>query len=808
MTTDQRADFEMEEEDKLVNRLRKVEPSASESRGRNIAMILCDRSIRGPSGIGGVQLSGRGASRSMSHAAMPSPSSVIPRVGTNDEDTTSVEPISSVFKSEKDSIRDDDTSVGPTSVQAKPNPSSKRPSNPAAPSPNGEEPSRNPPPSSNSTRSLKFNAYPKSHTSEIRNYGEQYSVTKFNWEYLRLRPKDRSNPNTDLHPPPHRLQRRNANSSEGPPISTISIAFSPNGRTMASTHGDHSVKITCCHTGAFVRKLKGHPRTPWTVKYHPVRSNIVASGCLGFQVRVWDWNHQTYQTAGNTEDEQYNYHDREAVMLNMIRLDCAIISLSFHPTGSILAVASGQTLHLWNYDIGSQEDTSSQSNNDSDDPQRTRIKDLARTGRRTELRYDHNLRCVHFPPGGSTIIVGGANPPLPAAPAADGTGARSGDISYSLKLWDFDLEAALNPHLYIGQQDQYNRQQTSSGVDQIPTYRREALSNSRTFLHRALLYNDGGFDVSPDGKMLCGCAEFFLPHGVKSAMEKTDDHEDKDKIGQRRQVARKISCEKGNNDNTDAPDATSEALREAVPSTDDDGSNRTISNAASGENSRTSPTRERVTIDECKTPPNTTQTQIPTTPPSPPGRRWSLQLQKNHISSSRRIRVTSQVQGQSQSHAPPPPPLPPSRYRGVMGGNSHAGGILHTGAFPRGQFVPHVVIISLDVDGNLGELIEATPLGSKASSVTCVKFSPSAEFCLLGYGVRENAQPIVEHNYHPVSAIYRVSGGMKHIVTMLSGEDDVNIATFHPESGHGFVYGTKQGRVRVLSPCPWNYYYD
>jgi len=799
-----------------AEKLRKVELSANESRGRSMSMILYDRSIRGSSGIGGVQPSTRGALRSMSYATMPSPSSVIPRVGTNDE-AASVESILNILKSNRDSMRDDDISVGPTSVQADTNPSSKQPSNPAAPTLNNDKPSRHPLPPTDSTRSLKFNAYPKSHASEIRNYGEQYSVTKFNWEYLRLRPKDR-NPNTDMHQP-HRLHR-NDNDSEGPPISTISIAFSPDGRSMASTHGDHSVKITCCHTGAFVRKLRGHPRTPWTVKYHPVRSNIVASGCLGFQVRVWDWNHQTHRMPGNSEDDQYNYHDREAVLLNMIRLDCAIISLSFHPTGSILAVASGQTLHLWNYDTGPQEDRSTQSNNGTEDTRRTRVKELTRKGRRTELRYDHNLRCVHFPPGGDTIIVGGANPPLPAAPTADGPGSRGGDNSYSLKLWDFDLEAALNPQLYLSQQDQYNRQQATSGIDQLPTHRRDTLSNSRTFLHRALLYNDGGFDVSPDGKLLCGCAEFFLPNGVKSAMEKIDDHDEKDKMGQERQVARKISCEKGDNDNTDTTDDPSEALREPIPSVEDDESHKPIINAASGENSRTSPTRERVAIDECKTPPNTMQAQIPTTPPSPPGRRWSLQLQRNcnnssrqtrvkrnYSGSSRRIPVPNQNQGQTQNHAPPPPPLPPSRYR-AMGGNSQAGGMLQNGAFPRGQFVPHVVIISLDVDGNLGELIEATPLGSKASSVTCVKFSPSAEFCLLGYGVRENAQPIVEHNYHPVSAVYRVSGGMKHIVTMLSEEDDVNIATFHPESGHGFVYGTKQGRVRVLSPWPWNYYYD
>lgn len=107
----------------------------------------------------------------------------------------------------------------------------------------------------------------------------------------------------------------------------------------------------------------------------------------------------------------------------------------------------------------------------------------------------------------------------------------------------------------------------------------------------------------------------------------------------------------------------------------------------------------------------------------------------------------------------------------------------------------------------LGQLLQAYPLdGTKASAVTCVKFSPSTDFCLIGYGVRE---PVVEHNgnqYHPVTALYRIKGGMAHVSTMLSGDDDVNIARFHPDPGYGFVYGTKQGRVRVLSPRPWNYY--
>ena len=69
--------------------------------------------------------------------------------------------------------------------------------------------------------------------------------------------------------------------------------------------------------------------------------------------------------------------------------------------------------------------------------------------------------------------------------------------------------------------------------------------------------------------------------------------------------------------------------------------------------------------------------------------------------------------------------------------------------------------------------------------------------------MRENEDSASDRPPHQVTSLFRVRGGMKHMVSLLSLHDDVNIARFHPESGHGFVYGTKQGRVRILSPKPW-----
>lgn len=200
---------------------------------------------------------------------------------------------------------------------------------------------------------------------------------------------------------------------------------------------------------------------------------------------------------------------------------------------------------------------------------------------------------------------------------------------------------------------------------------------------------------------------------------------------------------------------------------------------------------------------------------------------------------------------PPPPPPPPSAPGGMTMRPPHPLSVISVSSSltndmfsVKGRYVPHVVTVSLDTTPipeeiwprdcaiahvtkqeakartkppgavargyrpRLGQLLEACPLdANKASAVTCVKFSPSTDFCLIGYGVRE---PVVEGggNFHPVTAVYRIRGSMDHVSTMLSGDDDVNIARFHPDSGHSFIYGTKQGRVRVLSPRPWNFYGD
>mmetsp|Transcript_93808 Transcript_93808/g.268556 ORF Transcript_93808/g.268556 Transcript_93808/m.268556 type:complete len:279 (+) Transcript_93808:589-1425(+) len=111
--------------------------------------------------------------------------------------------------------------------------------------------------------------------------------------------------------------------------STIALAFSSDCSTLASTHGDHTVKLVNVMKSEIIATLIGHPRTPWTVKFHPHQSHVVASGCLGGELRIWD--------------------ARTQAAVNQATLPHPVISLSFHPDGEKLAAAAGTKLYIWDF---------------------------------------------------------------------------------------------------------------------------------------------------------------------------------------------------------------------------------------------------------------------------------------------------------------------------------------------------------------------------------------------------------------------------------------------------------------------------
>ncbi|KAJ9589882.1 hypothetical protein L9F63_017000, partial [Diploptera punctata] len=111
--------------------------------------------------------------------------------------------------------------------------------------------------------------------------------------------------------------------------STFLMVFSPDGTKVASTHGNHNVYVTDLNTGKNVNTLSGHPRTPWCIAFHPSSNQILASGCLGGQVRVWDLH-------GGSE-------------IWTAESQTVIASLAFHPTDRMLVIATYNELHFWDW---------------------------------------------------------------------------------------------------------------------------------------------------------------------------------------------------------------------------------------------------------------------------------------------------------------------------------------------------------------------------------------------------------------------------------------------------------------------------
>nr|CAD7577642.1 unnamed protein product [Timema californicum] len=111
--------------------------------------------------------------------------------------------------------------------------------------------------------------------------------------------------------------------------STFLMVYSPDGTKVASTHGNHNVYVTDLKTGKNLNTLSGHPRTPWCIAFHPTSNQILATGCLGGQVRVWDLHggSEVWVTKGHT----------------------VIASLAFHPTDRMLVIATYNELHFWDW---------------------------------------------------------------------------------------------------------------------------------------------------------------------------------------------------------------------------------------------------------------------------------------------------------------------------------------------------------------------------------------------------------------------------------------------------------------------------
>jgi WD40 repeat protein len=112
------------------------------------------------------------------------------------------------------------------------------------------------------------------------------------------------------------------------------VAFSPDGQTLASGSFDKTVKLWNLATGQCVKTLSGHEGWVWAIAFSP-DGQTLASGADDHRVRVWDIASSKCLTTLKGHES-------------------SVWSLSYSPDGNTLASSSAdQTIRLWNLSTGS-----------------------------------------------------------------------------------------------------------------------------------------------------------------------------------------------------------------------------------------------------------------------------------------------------------------------------------------------------------------------------------------------------------------------------------------------------------------------
>jgi len=111
------------------------------------------------------------------------------------------------------------------------------------------------------------------------------------------------------------------------PDSITAIAFSPDGKTLASAGSDWTVRLWEISTGKYIWSLIGHPGAVNAIAFSPDGKTLASAGSV---LRLWDAN----------TGELRHAPDKDLGSINR---------LCFSPDGKILATGGGWdfTVHLW-----------------------------------------------------------------------------------------------------------------------------------------------------------------------------------------------------------------------------------------------------------------------------------------------------------------------------------------------------------------------------------------------------------------------------------------------------------------------------
>ncbi|XP_051133188.1 uncharacterized protein LOC127252870 isoform X1 [Andrographis paniculata] len=630
-----------------------------------------------------------------------------------------------------------------------------------------------------------------------------------------------------------------------PPRSTIAAAFSPDGKKLASTHGDHTVKIIDCQTGQCLKVLSGHRRTPWVVRFHPIYPEILASGSLDHEVRLWDAT--TAECIGSRDFYR------------------PIASIAFHAQGEILAVASGHKLYIWHY------------NRRGDASSPTII-----------LKTRRSLRAVHFHPHGAPFLLTAEVNDLDSSDPSMTLATSPGYLRYpppTIYLADphstsrpnsgNELPVMSIPFLVwpsLGRVDTglLSQQTDADVISSVPQPRRESSTSVRL-----LTYS------TPSGQYELVLSPIQSPVREETQINSLTREMD-GSISQHAvdPMETDVQQEEGSNQNISFSDpeywevpflqgwliGQSQAGQYAIQSqnggmTEGLSSYAAIGNPSSvnppafqdvgisriferiGSRQRSSRSRQRSIAGSSD---GATFHGIPSDANAQPFMNQVQSEVANSLAAAAAAELPCTVKLRIWSHdlKNPCAPLDTHRCRLTI---PHAVLCSEMGAHfsPCGRFLAVCVaciLPNIESDPGLNgqahhdvtaastsptrhpisahqvmyelriySLEEATfgfVLASRAiraaHCLTSIQFSPTSEHLLLAYGRRHSSllkSVVIDGDstvpIYTILEVYRVFD-MELVRVLPSAEDEVNVACFHPSIGGGFVYGTKEGKLRIL----------
>ncbi|KAK8982631.1 hypothetical protein V6N11_046548 [Hibiscus sabdariffa] len=597
-----------------------------------------------------------------------------------------------------------------------------------------------------------------------------------------------------------------------PPRSTIAAAFSPDGKTLASTHGDHTVKIIDCQTGNCLKVLSGHRRTPWVVRFHPLYPEILASGSLDHEVRLWNAN--TAECIGTRDFYR------------------PIASIAFHSQGEVLAVASGHKLYIWHYNR--RGETSSPS---------------------IILKTRRSLRAVHFHPYAAPFLLtaevndldapdssmtvatspGYLRYPAPTVYLANDRSNLTNELplmSLPFMIWpsfarDNGRTSLQNTDGDTGSNGVHQREET--GANPLPTEMETDVSNSAMepmetmevqSVERATQFFPFGDPTSWELPFLQGWLIGQTQAGQRNMRLATGGgHENSLPAGETGTSASIASSGMATSVGHSRVHGRSSSRHRSSRS-------RMVSSGGTGESGYSNIIHD-------------------SSDPQPAASRIQSELATSlAAAAAAELPCTVKLRIWPHDMKDPCAFLDPEKCRLTI---PHAVLCSEMGAHfsPCGRFLaacvacmlPHLEAdpgvqnqLNSDVAGvatsptrhpilahrvmyelRIYSLEEATfglVLASRAiraaHCLTSIQFSPTSEHILLAYGRRHSSllkSVVIDGQttvpIYTILEVYRVSD-MELVRVLPSVEDEVNVACFHPSVGGGLVYGTKEGKLRIL----------